>query len=50
MTSPYFHDGAVARLHDAVRIMGKVQLAKTLSDQQIEDIIVFLNGKRACHI
>jgi cytochrome c peroxidase len=44
MTSPYFHDGSVDRLPDAVRIMGKVQLAKTLTDQQIEDIILFLNS------
>lgn len=44
MTSPYFHDGSVDHLHDAVRIMGKVQLEKTLSDQQIEDIILFLKS------
>ena len=44
MTSPYFHDGSVDHLHDAVWIMGKVQLAKTLTDQQIEDIIIFLKS------
>jgi cytochrome c peroxidase len=44
MTSPYFHDGSVDRLTEAVRIMGKIQLAKTLADQQIEDIIFFLNS------
>jgi len=44
MTSPYFHDGSVDRLHDALWIMGKVQLGKTLADQQIEDIILFLKS------
>ena len=44
MTSPYFHDGSVDHLYDAVRIMGKIQLAKTLPDQQIGDIIIFLKS------
>jgi len=44
MTSPYFHDGSVDRLHDAVWIMGKIQLAKTLADEQIEDIVLFLKS------
>ena len=44
MTSPYFHDGSVDRLPDAVWIMGKVQLAKTLADQQVEDIVLFLKS------
>ena len=44
MTSPYFHDGSVDHLRDAVWIMGKVQLAKTLSDRQIADIMFFLKS------
>ena len=44
MTSPYFHDGSVDHLHDAVWIMGKIQLAKTLTDQQIGDITLFLKS------
>jgi cytochrome c peroxidase len=44
MTSPYFHDGSVDHLHDAIRIMGKIQLAKTFSDQQIGDITLFLKS------
>jgi cytochrome c peroxidase len=44
MTSPYFHDGSVGRLHDAIWIMGKVQLAKTLTDQQVEEITFFLKS------
>jgi cytochrome c peroxidase len=42
MTSPYFHDGSVGRLRDAIWIMGKVQLVKTLADQQVEEISLFL--------
>ena len=44
MTSPYFHDGSVGRLHDAIWIMGKVQLARTLGEQQVEEITVFLKS------
>jgi cytochrome c peroxidase len=44
MTSPYFHDGSVDRLHDAVWIMGKVQSARNLGDDQIEVIIFFLES------
>ncbi len=44
MTSPYFHDGSVDRLHDAVWIMGKIQLGKNLADEQIEVVILFLKS------
>jgi cytochrome c peroxidase len=44
MTSPYFHDGSVVRLPDAVRIMGRMQLGNDLSDQEISAIIAFLNS------
>jgi cytochrome c peroxidase len=44
ITSPYFHDGSVDHLYEAARIMGKIQLTKTLTDQQIEDIIIFLKS------
>ncbi len=42
MTAPYFHDGSAATLHDAVRIMAKVQLAKELSDNEVNDVVAFL--------
>jgi cytochrome c peroxidase len=42
MTSPYFHDGSVDRLEDAVRIMGKIQLGKDLSSQAISEIVDLL--------
>lgn len=44
MTPPYFHDGSVDRLYDAIWIMGKVQLAKSLTDQQVEEVISFLKS------
>jgi len=44
MTPPYFHDGSVDNLHDAIRIMGKVQLGKTLSDAEIGDLAAFLTS------
>ncbi len=42
-TWPYFHDGSVEELHDAVKIIAKLELNKDLSDQEINEIITFLN-------
>jgi cytochrome c peroxidase len=42
MTAPYFHDGSVATLPEAVRIMGEVQLGKKLSPQDVTEIVAFL--------
>lgn len=42
-TAPYFHDGSVQELPDAIRIMAKVQVNKDLSDEDINKIIIFLN-------
>ena len=44
MTPPYFHDGSVASLPEAVRIMAKVQLGATLTAKEIEEIVAFLNS------
>lgn len=41
-TAPYFHDGSVSHLEDAVWIMGKIQLGKDLSKEQKESILSFL--------
>jgi len=43
-TAPYFHDGSVDRLEDAVRIMAEVQLGRTLSAADIADIAAFLGS------
>jgi len=41
-TAPYFHNGAVETLDEAVRVMGKTQLNKDLGDDQVSDIVAFL--------
>ncbi|WP_442753352.1 cytochrome-c peroxidase [Methylocystis sp. JAN1] len=43
-TAPYFHDGSVEDLTKAVKIMGKVQLGKTLSDRDAAEIVAFLGS------
>ncbi|MGB7575867.1 MAG: cytochrome c peroxidase [Thermodesulfobacteriota bacterium] len=43
-TPPYFHDGSVDKLEDAVWIMGKIQLGKDLSKSQVEEIVTFLKS------
>ncbi len=44
LTAPYFHNGSVATLEEAVRVMAKTQLDKTLSDGDVADIVAFLNS------
>jgi len=44
MTSPYFHDGSVDRLEDAIWIMGKIQLGKDLLKDQVQNIVAFLHA------
>ncbi|MCB9174605.1 MAG: cytochrome-c peroxidase [Flavobacteriales bacterium] len=41
-TYPYFHDGSVDRLEDAVNIMAKTQLNKELTQKETTDIVAFL--------
>ena len=43
-TAPYFHDGSVDKLGDAVWIMGKIQLGKDLSKPQVEEVVTFLKS------
>ena len=44
MTPPYFHDGSVATLPQAVRVMAHVQLGVTLNDTDTRDIMAFLES------
>jgi cytochrome c peroxidase len=44
LTAPYFHTGTVPTLDEAVRVMAMTQLRKELSDQQVRDIVAFLNS------
>lgn len=43
-TAPYFHDGSVATLSEAVKLMAKHQLGKTLSEDEIKSIVTFLGS------
>ena len=42
LTYPYFHDGAVDTLEEAVKIMGKVQLDRDFNKNEIDNIVAFL--------
>jgi cytochrome c peroxidase len=42
LTPPYFHDGSAATLGDAVRMMGKYQLGRKLTSEEIALIVEFL--------
>lgn len=44
LTAPYFHNGSVKTLDEAVRVMAKTQLNKTPSDSEVSDIVAFLNA------
>jgi cytochrome c peroxidase len=43
-TAPYFHDGSVDSLERAVRVMGAVQLGRTLDDATVNSIVAFLGS------
>lgn len=42
LTYPYFHDGAVDTLEEAVKVMGKVQLDRDFNKKEIDSIVAFL--------
>lgn len=44
LTAPYFHNGSVTTLEEAVRVMAKTQLDKTLAPEQISQLVAFLNA------
>ncbi|RMG79592.1 MAG: cytochrome-c peroxidase, partial [Bacteroidetes bacterium] len=43
-THPYFHDGSVEKLEDAVKIMAKTELNKDLTEEQVQKIMSFLTA------
>lgn len=43
-TPPYFHDGSVATLPEAVKVMARVQLGVTLDEPDTRDIVAFLES------
>ncbi len=42
VTAPYFHNGSVKTLDQAVRVMAKTQFKKDLTDRQVADIVAYL--------
>lgn|SRR5690554_200903 len=47
MTYPYFHDGSVATLEEAVKIMGDLQVLNDISDEDVKSITAFLKALTA---
>jgi cytochrome c peroxidase len=43
-TAPYFHDGSVTSLDDAIRLMGRHQLGVELGEAQVRDIRAWLSA------
>ncbi len=43
-TAPYFHNGQIWSLKDAVKEMARVQLSKKLSDKDADSIVTFLKA------
>lgn len=49
ITGPYFHNGKVPTLEEAVRVMGRSQLNREIPDDQVAKVVAFLKsltGKR----
>ena len=43
-TAPYFHDGSVNKLEDAIQVMGMTQLGRELTNAELENITAFLKS------
>lgn len=46
-TGPYFHDGSVKTLEEAVSKMAEYQLGRQLTPEQVKEIVTFLNALTA---
>ncbi len=44
VTAPYFHNGSVASLDEAVRVMGKTQLGRDFKPDEVADLVAFLGS------
>ena len=42
-TGPYFHDGSVGELNEAVKLMAAHQLGRDLTPEQTKSILAFLD-------
>ena len=43
LTPPYMHDGSIATVEDAIRIMHQFQIGKNISDTDTKSLVAFLN-------
>ncbi len=43
-TAPYFHDGSVKTLEEAIKLMAHHQLGKELKDDDVQSIATFLKA------
>jgi cytochrome c peroxidase len=43
-TSPYFHNGSVKTLDEAVRVMAKTQVNKNLTKDEVKNLVAFLSA------
>ena len=43
-TGPYFHDGSIKTLDQAVKTMGEYQLGRTFTDAEVAEIVTFLRS------
>ncbi|MDR8523625.1 MULTISPECIES: cytochrome-c peroxidase [Shewanella] len=44
LTYPYFHDGSVWELEEAVNTMADIQLGQKLTDKEVKEMVAFLNS------
>lgn len=44
LTAPYFHDGSVADLREAIRLMARYQLGRDMAEGDIAPIVAFLGS------
>jgi cytochrome c peroxidase len=44
LTAPYLHNGSAVTLFEVIKVMGKTQSNRDLSDEQITDIAMFLDA------
>jgi len=49
LTAPYFHDGSMATLEDAVKAMARFELGKELSDAEIASMVAFMKTLTGCN-
>jgi len=43
-TAPYLHNGSIATLEEMVVLMARHQLGKQVTDQQVADVVAFINS------